>query len=500
MSHHNLEKELISSLKLDTQGPLPKWQRKALENSTSSINNSLNISNNSVAVGNNGKTPSNSPARSKSPSRNKTPNQGDRFIPNRSGMQFEISHYKLTQENKDDCENLSPNKQEYKRIMNENLNGDMSNFKILSYQKKAQIPEGYTNDMKVLYSASKALSTVRKGTRFIPHLPERILDAPEIVDDYYLNLLDWNVNNILAVALAGHVYLWNAGTGEIEQLMELDEATEIVCSVSWVKEGTHLAIGTSLADVQLWDVEKLKRVRVMRGHTARIGSLSWNSYILSSGSRSGFIHHHDVRIAQHHVGTLHGHTQEVCGLEWSPDGQHLASGGNDNVLNIWSSAVNHNYNENHSLHSFSHQAAVKALAWCPWQSKILASGGGTADRTIKIWNCNLGTCLNSIDTKSQVCGLLWSKDYKELISAHGFANYELIIWKYPTMTKVAELTGHTARILNLAMSPDGSTVISAGADETLRLWKCFAIDNDKKKKETKTKGASSALHLAFSMR
>ena len=49
-----------------------------------------------------------------------------------------------------------------------------------------------------------------------------------------------------------------------------------------------------------------------------------------------------------------------------------------------------------------HQAAVKAVAWCPWQSGILATGGGTADKTIKIWNINSGTMIKSIDTKSQV--------------------------------------------------------------------------------------------------
>lgn len=136
---------------------------------------------------------------------------------------------------------------------------------------------------------------------------------------------------------------------------------------------------------------------------------------------------------------------------------------------------------------------MKALAWCPWQPSTLASGGGTADRYIRFWNCNTGSCFNIIDTKSQVCALQWSTTYKEFISGHGYANNQLVIWKYPSMTKVAELTGHTARVLHLAMSPDGTTVLSAGADETLRLWKCFAPDPIRKKKEEKDSKATVSL-------
>lgn len=117
-----------------------------------------------------------------------------------------------------------------------------------------------------------------------------------------------------------------------------------------------------------------KRLRSMASHTARVGSLSWNDHVLSryscfvisdtkhknlnlsfttlnsnrvcvvdshnislphSGSRSGHIHHHDVRVADHHIATLSGHSQEVCGLQWSPDGRYLASGGNDNLVCVW---------------------------------------------------------------------------------------------------------------------------------------------------------------------
>ena len=41
------------------------------------------------------------------------------------------------------------------------------------------------------------------------------------------------------------------------------------------------------------------------------------------------------------------------------------------------------------------------------------------------------------------------------------------------MKKIADLRGHTSRVLHLALSPDGTSVASAAADETLRFWKVF---------------------------
>jgi len=108
-----------------------------------------------------------------------------------------------------------------------------------------------------------------------------------------------------------------------------------VTSLSWVQDGPYMAVGTSDHKVQIWDVEKLKQVRSMSGHRARVSSLSWNGPVLSSGGRDSVVMHHDVRVADHKVGTLRGHAQEVCGLKWSPSGTQLASGGNDNILNLW---------------------------------------------------------------------------------------------------------------------------------------------------------------------
>ena len=161
----------------------------------------------------------------------------------------------------------------------------------------------------------------------------------------------------------------------------------------------------------------------------------------------------------------------------------FSSGGNDNLVNIWE-------NTGTKVHELNlHEGAVKALAWCPWQANLLATGGGTADRKIRFWNTTSGACINSVDAKSQVASLLWNKEHKELISGHGFSQNQLTIWKYPTMAKVAELTGHSQRILSMAMSPDGTTVLSAAGDETLRFWKCFASEATTKTKKVAEVGS-----------
>ena len=141
----------------------------------------------------------------------------------------------------------------------------------------------------------------------------------------------------------------------------------------------------------------------------------------------------------------------------------------------------------------AHQAAVKALAWCPWQKNLLASGGGTADRMIRFWNANNGMMLNEVDTHSQVCALQWSQHDKELVSSHGYSHNQIILWKYPSMVKVAELTGHTSRVLHMAQSPDGTTVVTAAADETLRFWKILSGGDASKKERARRRGSRSSI-------
>ncbi|XP_061695589.1 cell division cycle protein 20 homolog isoform X3 [Syngnathoides biaculeatus] len=498
MAHFGLENDISNTLKLDvpiTNAPIARWQRKASSSNASASGLSpgkpANISLNCSKTP--GKTPSKTPGRRKvTPSKTL---QGDRFIPVRNEKQMEVASFLLSKENQPKEDNVSAASLEQQKAWSVTLNGcNLEEARILQFSGKPTVnPDGQHNSMKSLYSHTITPMSNKK-TRYISSTPERILDAPEIRNDFYLNLMDWNSRNIVAVALQNSVYLWDAVHGNIIHLMTMENDADYISSLSWTKEGTYLAVGTSDCVVQLWDVEQEKCLRSMTSHSARVCSLSWNSHILSSGSRSGQIHHHDVRVAEHHIFTLHGHSQEVCGLKWSPDGRFLASGGNDNLVCIWPNVAQGGRGDaSQSVHTLSlHKGAVKALAWCPWQSGILASGGGTTDCHIRVWNVNSGSCLSSHDTQSQVSALAFAPNYKELISAHGFANNNLVIWKYPTMAKVAELNGHNERVLNIAMSPDNSMVASLAADETMRLWKSFELDPKKKPKEKMPRSLGSA--------
>ncbi|CAJ2639549.1 unnamed protein product [Trifolium pratense] len=150
----------------------------------------------------------------------------------------------------------------------------------------------------------------------------------------------------------------------------------------------------------------------------------------------------------------------VC---WSPDGRYITIGLENSTVQIWDAF----------LPRKEHTASVRALAWCPLQNNLLASGGGEGDHCIKLWNTRAGACLNSVDTGSQVCALAWNKNERELLSSHGFPHNQLTLWKYPSMLKRSELKDHTSRVLYMAQSPDGGSVATTSGDKSLRFWNVF---------------------------
>ncbi|KAK6860197.1 cell division cycle 20- cofactor-APC complex [Apiospora arundinis] len=314
----------------------------------------------------------------------------------------------------------------------------------------------------------KAANAPAQFRRRVATAPERVLDAPGLIDDYYLNLLDWSSGNQVAIGLERNVYVWSADEGSVSCLLETNPDT-YVSSVKWSGDGAYVSVGLGTGEVQIWDVAEGQKIRSMFGHDTRVGVMGWNKHLLSTGARSGLVYNHDVRIAEHKVAELVSHTSEVCGLEWRADGAQLATGGNDNLVSIWDarSLVVPKFTKT------NHKAAVKALAWCPWNANLLATGGGSYDRHIHFWNTTSGARVNSIDTGSQVTSLRWSTSYKEIVSSSGFPDNSLSIWSYPTLVRNVEIPAHESRVLHSCLSPDGQMLATAAADESLKFWKVF---------------------------
>ncbi|KAH9291986.1 hypothetical protein KI387_042830, partial [Taxus chinensis] len=428
-----------------------------------------------------------------------TPQNGDRFIAHRSSINFDAAQcLAMEKENGNDMIGNSASKEAYKRELASTLlkRADKKS-RILSFSGKPS-----AQGLESIYSEITSVDTragfksSRSNRRYIPRYPVRTLDAPDLVDDSHLNLLDWSNKNIISIALGNAVYLWDANRSTASELLTMDDAVGSITSVKWAPDGKHIAIGLTNSIVQLWDSTSNTQLRALKGHCGRVGSLSWNGNILATGGSDRSIIIHDVRICNSNVHTYRGHEQEVCELKWSLSGQQLASGGNDNLIHVWDKNMSSSYARTRYLHRLDeHFDAVTALSWCPFQSNLLASGGGTADQSIKFWNTLTGACQNTIDAKSSVWALLWNKHECELLSSHGHSQNQLTLWEYPSLSKIAELTGHTSRVLHLAQSPDGYTVASAGADETLRFWQVFGTPDTSKRTKSKEPTGAFNMHL-----
>lgn len=142
----------------------------------------------------------------------------------------------------------------YKKLLLDN-----SENKLFSYgDSKVENPFMFKEASNKFFN-SKALSKKNKlENRKINKVPFKVLDAPSLQDDFYLNLLEWSSTNILSVALDSSLYMWNANNNKVLRFCDLNPAS--ITSLAWNESGSHISIGNSMGVIETWDFERNKKV------------------------------------------------------------------------------------------------------------------------------------------------------------------------------------------------------------------------------------------------
>lgn len=290
-------------------------------------------------------------------------------------------------------------------------------------------------------------------------VPIRELVSRPLIDDFYSNILDWQGANVY-FAIDNTAYAHDFFKNKTRKL--LNYRKYMINSIKAVPGG--ICIGT-MDGVLSWNNMETKKAFRWKVHSSRIGIIDAYQDLLFTGSRDRAIKCVDIR-SKKPVYSFYGHTQEVCGLKVSNDGRYVASGGNDNKLIIHDRRM---YGT--PLRKINdHVAAVKAITWCPSDNNILLSGGGTACKSIKMWNVDILEPLLSIDANSQVCSLYWTKN-NQILSTHGYSQNEIRVMLAGSLQVKDIYKAHKSRVLHFAMSDDEEYFVTGSGDSEIYFWK-----------------------------
>ena len=161
------------------------------------------------------------------------------------------------------------------------------------------------------------------------------------------------------------------------------------------------------------------------------------------------------------IATFTAGSGSIWSVGFSPDGNTLATGGDDGTARLWNVATGRQIR---SLASGA--SSVYSVAFSP-DGKTLATAD--LDGTAELWNVATGQRIRSLATGADILySVAFSPDGKTL--AIGDNNGTAELWNVATGQRIRSLTADSIAALSVAFSPDGKTLATGGEDGTAELW------------------------------